>query len=392
MEPERGEQAGSGGRVIFLIAGEASGDAHGAALIRALRRRDPDLSFAGLGGAEMRLAGGEGIEDWTGEAAVLGLWEVLKKYRYFRRRFRETLTWLRTAPPAAVVFIDYPGFNLRLAGALANTDGLVLPADRARRIFYISPQVWAWNRGRIPKMARILDRMLCIFPFEKPLYESSGLETTFVGHPFVDELRPEPERFPRERDLVGLFPGSREREVVKHFPIMLGAARLLREQIPDLRFAVPAATAPLAERMARMRDASGWNHEDCAIETGGSRELMQRATVGAVASGTATLEAAFFRLPYCLVYQVAWPTYLAARALIRIEHLGIVNVLAGRGIVRELIQQDANPGRLAAELGRLLGDGNARRELVGELDSVVASLGCGGSHEAAAMTVMEEID
>ena len=168
----------------FLISGELSGDTHGAALMESLRTLDQgEISFAGLGGPQMRAAaGGNSMINWIDEAAVVGLWEVLKNYGYFKRRFAETLEAVRTFKPDVVVLIDYPGFNLRMAKALRE-------GGYAGKIaYYISPQVWAWNRKRIPVMARLLDLMLCIFPFEKPLYENSGLLTEFAGHPLVDGL------------------------------------------------------------------------------------------------------------------------------------------------------------------------------------------------------------
>lgn len=381
----------AGGSLIFLVAGERSGDGHGARLVEAIRDRldgTRPARFAGLGGPRLREAGGEGIEDWLADSAVLGLWEVLRHYGYFRRRFRETLGRIARERPAAVVFIDYPGFNLRLAAALAGA------GDPALRIYYISPQVWAWNRGRIPRMARMLDLMLCLFPFEKSLYEASGLHAEFVGHPFVDELRPDPAAHPREPGLIGLFPGSRAREVEKHFPVLLEAGRRFVARAPGgrrLRMVASAASGALADRMRAMRDAAGFDDDACAIETGTSRELMQRAWVGAVASGTATLEAAFFGLPYCLVYKVAWPTYLAGKMVIRVPHLGIVNILAGREVVREFIQGDATPEAIAGEWEALAEPGARRDAVLADLREVVGRLGEGGSHVRAADAVIEAL-
>ncbi|HEX8680344.1 MAG TPA: lipid-A-disaccharide synthase, partial [Chthoniobacterales bacterium] len=184
---------------IFFVAGEASGDAHGAALIAALRILDSDIRIVGRGGARMReLAGGDFV-DWSAHSAVLGLWEVLKQYGYFRREFAATLAEIAAANPDAVVLIDYPGFNLRLARALRRR------APQLKIIYYISPQVWAWNRRRIPQMARHLDLMLCIFPFEADLYNQSGLRTIFVGHPMIDSLDGGGSDA-RDTQLVGIFP------------------------------------------------------------------------------------------------------------------------------------------------------------------------------------------
>jgi lipid-A-disaccharide synthase len=364
---------------LFLIAGEISGDTHGAALMESLADSG-GWTFAGLGGPEMtRLA--PTVEDWLGEAAVLGLWEVLKKYGYFRRKMEETLTRIQNESPDAVVFIDYPGFNLRLAKRLREG------GYSGKLIYYISPQVWAWKKGRIKTMAGLLDLMICIFPFEKELYESSGLRTIFSGHPLVDSLDPVKARgIVREENLVALLPGSREREIAALYPAMLEAAAILRERHPGLRFATTGATAPLTERLREMTREAGLEE---MIEVGQqtSHEIMCRATTGVVASGTATLEAACLGLPYCLTYKVAWLTAMVARRVMSVKYLGIVNVMASREVVKELLQERADGPSLAAELERLLSSVDARRRLQEDLASVVAKLGGGGSHRRAAASV-----
>ena len=262
--------------------------------------------------------------------------------------------------PDAVVLIDYPGFNLRLAKALREI------GYEGRLIFYISPQVWAWKKGRVKTMAKLLDQMICIFPFEKELYESSGLETDFAGHPLVDSLEKKRNAdIEREDDLVALLPGSREREIETLFAPMIGAAQALRKTRPKLRFATAAASGVLEKRMREIADQGGLG--DVEISSGGVHELMQRAGTGVVASGTATLEAAYFGLPYCLVYRVAWPTYALGRMLVQVDFLGIVNILAGREVVRELLQGRASAEGIAAELGRLIGDDAAQKKLQDEV-------------------------
>lgn len=366
-------------RSLFLIAGEISGDTHGAALMESLADSG-DWAFSGLGGPEMtRLA--PAVEDWLGEAAVLGLWEVLKKYGYFRRKMEETLTRIQDERPDAVVFIDYPGFNLRLAKRLREG------GYSGKLIYYISPQVWAWKKGRIKTMAALLDLMICIFPFEKELYESSGLRTIFAGHPLVDSLEPVKAReFRREENLVALLPGSREREIAALYPAMLEAAAILRKAHPELRFSTTGATPRLTERLREMTREAGL---DEVIEVGlqSSHEIMCRATTGVVASGTATLEAACLGLPYGLTYKVAWLTAIVARRVMSVKYLGIVNVMADREVVKELLQERADGPSIAAELDRLLTDPEARRRLQEDLAAVVSKLGGGGSHRRAADAV-----
>lgn len=368
---------------IFIIAGEASGDTHAAGLIREVQRLDATAGFPGLGGPQMRAAAGDGIEDWLADAAVLGLWEVLKRYGYFKRKFSETLVRIASEQPDAVILVDYPGFNLRIAKAL-----------RRRRfagkiIYYISPQVWAWKKGRIKTMAKALDLMICIFPFEQPLYEKSGLKAVFAGHPLVDRARQLRQNWQREDKLVGWFPGSRMNEVKRLFPVMMRAAPLIRMAVPDARFAVSAANQELANEMRDMADAAGMPEAKHWIEANSVYDLMQRAAVGAVASGTATLEAACFGLPYALVYRVSGLTYLAAKTVVRIKRIGIVNILAGREVVRELVQHDLTAANLAKEMAELLVDASRRGQLAAELSQTVAMLGEGGAYLRAATAVME---
>src|SRR5688572_18805467 len=231
---------------LYFVAGEASGDEHGAALMRSLRELAPDLEFHGRGGALMKEMAGNAFTNWSDAAAVVGLWEVVKRYGYFREQFEGTLREIAAINPQAVVLIDYPGFNLRLARALRKR------SPRLKIVYYISPQVWAWNRGRIRQMAHFLDLMLCIFPFEAELYNQSGLRTIFVGHPMVENLAKRRTGETRNPNLIGLFPGSRAREVKKIFPVMLRTAAKIIEEHPETRFEVAAASPALAAEMQRV--------------------------------------------------------------------------------------------------------------------------------------------
>jgi lipid-A-disaccharide synthase len=236
-------------------------------------------------------------------------------------------------------------------------------------------------------MVRLLDEMLCLFPFERPIFENAGLKTTFTGHPIVDEL--EEKRLPgviRDESLVGLFPGSREREVARLFPMMIGTARRLAEWRGDLRFEVPAASAKLATQIRGMLEGQG-AADLISVNTGESHALMQRAGCAVIASGTATLEAAYFGLPYCLVYRVAPLTYVLARLLVKIKHIGIVNILAGEEVVREFIQGRAVAPMVAAELRGLLESTDRQHSLQARLAETAAMLGGPGAHERAATAV-----
>src|SRR5213595_2916288 len=233
-------------KTIYFVAGEVSADNHGAALMHCLRELDRELKFIGRGGPQMQQRAGKQFKNWIADAAVLGLWEVLRKYGYFREQFRKTLNDIQESKPDAVVLIDYPGFNLRLARSVRRQ------SQGHKTIYYISPQVWAWNRGRIKKMARLIDLVLCIFPFEANLYSESGLRAVFVGHPMIENLETQKIETARDPNLIGLFPGSRLREVRKIFPVMIEVARLLLRTKPGLHFRVAAASEGLAREMREM--------------------------------------------------------------------------------------------------------------------------------------------
>ena len=407
---------------IYFVAGEVSADNHGVALMRSLRELDPGLTFTGRGGPQMQAVAGKQFKNWLGDAAVLGLWEVLRKYGYFREQFRETLKEVLESKPDAVVLIDYPGFNLRLARALRRR------SPRQKIIYYISPQIWAWNRGRIKGMARSLDLVLCIFPFESDLYNESGLHAIFVGHPMIERLQAQKIDAERDPSLIGLFPGSRLREVRKIFPVMIETARLLLQDNASLHFEVAAASEELAQEISellainplsrareekateaaadrsaptpplpsssgegRMSGATPQGFEVIQIAVGETATLMQRAFVGIVASGSATLEAAYFRMPFVLIYKVAWPTYLGARLVVNVEYLGMPNLLAGKEVVPEFIQHRADPGAIAGVMRPLMEDAPAREQMISEFDTIIGKLGTGGATERAARAVIEEI-
>jgi lipid-A-disaccharide synthase len=376
---------------LYFVAGEVSADNHGAALMRSLLEvsRTCRIQFIGRGGPQMRAIAGEQFKNWIGEAAVLGLWEVIRKYGYFREQFQQTLSEIEKSKPDALVLIDYPGFNLRLARALRDR----LPQQKI--IYYISPQVWAWNRGRVKKMARFLDLVLCIFPFEADIYNKAGLRAVFVGHPMIERLETHTIDTKRDPDLIGLFPGSRLREVRKIFPVLIETANLLHRRRPGLRFEIAAASAGLAAEMNKIleqrRKLSGHDRQMIQIKIDATAAIMQQAFVGIVASGSATLEAAYFRLPFVLIYRVAWPTYLAARLVVTVKYLGMPNVLANKEVVPEFIQHQAKPKGIVKAVKELMEKTKARARMVAEFDELVGKLGKGDASKRAARAIMDEI-
>jgi len=382
-------------KTIYFVAGEASADNHGAALMHALRELGGEISFMGRGGPQMQQVvnelGSTGerrkFKNWISDAAVLGLWEVLRKYGYFRQQFHETLQEIGEGRPDAVVLIDYPGFNLRLARALRSQ------TPQQKIIYYISPQVWAWNRGRIKKMAKIVDLVLCIFPFEVDLYKQAGSRALFVGHPMIERLQTRMIDTKRDKSIIGIFPGSRAREVRKLFPVMLDTARELQKRDANLRFEVGAASEQLEREIEKIlyRWQQSGERQAVQIKTDQTAEIMQRAWAGIVASGSATLEAAFFRLPFVLIYKVAWPTYLAARLVVNVKYLGMPNLLAEKEVVPEFIQHRATPNAIAEALQPLIENTRARDQMISEFNAIVPRLGDVGASEKAARAIIEEI-
>jgi lipid-A-disaccharide synthase len=368
--------------ILYVVAGEASGDSRGAELLGALCQQMPGLHIAGAGGPKMQALATHSFLEWSGEA-VVGFWDVLKKYGYFKAQFDRMLGEITRLNPSALLLVDYPGFNTRLARAVRK---------RLKHIpifFYISPQVWAWNRGRIPKMARYLDLMLCIFPFEKALYESSGLRTEFVGHPMLDSLPNFRTGEIRRKDLIGLFPGSRDREVKRLFPVMLEAAIFLSQRHPKFSFEAAAVHERLAQWMSAYQRRRGV--ELCTVRTGRFHGLAQEATAGMVCSGTATLEAAYFGLPMVITYKVSPFTWALGRRLVKLPHIGMPNILAGREIVPELLQSQATPQSLAELIEGLLQNEDARETQQRDFASIISALGEPGAGLRAALIVADEI-
>jgi lipid-A-disaccharide synthase len=354
----------------MFIAGEASGDAHAAKLIEALRSQAPEVTVFGAGGAKMQAAGMELLLDLT-EHAVVGLVEVLKNYGTFRQIFWDLVEEAEKRKPDAVVLVDFPGFNLRFAKEMKELGIKV--------IYYISPQLWAWHASRAKQIERDVDLMLCIFPFEKDWYAEHApkLRVEFVGHPFAERLGESTKSETRNPKLILLLPGSREREVAKIFPIMAGIV----DRLPnDLEFIVAAVNEQSAAMMM--------HHPRIKVELGTAHELMQHATLAITASGTATMECAFYGCPMIVVYKVNWLTYLIGRMVVKVNWLAMPNVIAGREIVPEFIQHAANPDRVAPVARELLKNDAKREAMRQELAIVVESLGADGASERAAKLIL----
>jgi lipid-A-disaccharide synthase len=319
----------------------------------------------------------------------MGFVEVARRFRFFRRMFYGLLDQVRRRRPAAVILVDYPGFNLRFARRVHELG--------VKTLYYICPQVWAWNRSRIPRMARSLDLLVTIFPFEGEHFRSTGLKVVFGGHPLVDEsaaARAEPLReLPwRGAPKVALLPGSRRAEIRRILPVMWRAAGALQRRHPQTGFVVatPSAAVEASVRDCLMRNREG-GPTRWAIVTGQTREVLRQADAGMIVSGTATIEAALMGCPMVVVYRTAWLTYAIAKALVKVKDIGMVNIIAGERVCPEFVQGDATPDRLTDAVGNLLTDGETRSRTLLRLADVRAALGEGHAPERAAEAMLATI-
>jgi lipid-A-disaccharide synthase len=373
---------------IVLSAGEASGDRLGAGLARALRSARPDIELTGMGGDEMREAGVDLVQH-AAEVAVVGFTEVVKHLPTIRRAMRRLDDAFLRGGADLFVPIDFPDFNLR-AAARAHAAGVPV-------VYYVSPQVWAWRRGRVRLMRRLVRRVLVLFPFEQAFYDAEGVPASFVGHPAAAgaprALRSEVlSRFglDPDRPVVALLPGSRPGEAGRLFPILLDAAARIAVRRPTAQFVVPRAST-IPEGFLERRIAAD-RHPPVAIRPGAYPGILEVADAGAVASGTATLDAALAGLPFVAFYRMAPLTYAIARSLVRVDHIALPNLISGRRIVPELVQAEATPAAIAEAVLRLLDDPEAAGALRKDLAGIRQSLAGDGAFRRAAEAVLAEAE
>lgn len=343
-------------KTIMVVAGEPSGDMHAAKVIEALRAKDRRLRIFGMGGPLMRRAGMEVREDLTRQA-LIGFWEVLKHYPLIRGRFRQCLRWIQDERPDLLLLVDYPGFNLRLA---AKAKAFGVPVCQ-----YVAPQVWAWHESRLEAMKRDLAKLFVILPFEKDYFREKGMEAVYVGHPLLEEMdfKPvnraavlrkngiPPSLFP----LLCVMPGSRRGEVERIWPLYLGALRRLRGTYPDLGVLVPKPSG------LDHGDYPGLSPEDPVYFVEGPAYGLRKACdLAWVKSGTGTLETALLGTPQIVAYKAAALTGFLAKRLLKVKNVSLVNLLAGRTVVPELLQEGAREEALLRETGRLLEGKSAR--------------------------------
>jgi lipid-A-disaccharide synthase len=371
---------------LLVSCGEPSGDLYAAELVRHLRRIRADLDVFGLGGDRLREQGAALRAD-VRELAVVGLVEVVTHLRRLRGVFRDLLDDVDRRPPAAAVLVDYAEFNLRLAAELRRRG---IPV-----VYYVSPQVWAWRRGRLRDIRRTVTRMLVIFPFEEPLYREAGVPVRFVGHPLVDLVGPAPDRaaFLQQhgldpgRPVLAVLPGSRPKEIAHNLPPIAAALRRIQRERPRVQFLL--AVAPSIEPGSL---ASRFGEVPVRMVGGATHAVLGACDAAVVASGTATVEAALLGAPMVVVYRLSMLTYHLGRRLVSVPHYAMANLIAGRRLVPELIQSDFTPERVAGEALRLLEDEGVRRRMKEGLDEVRQRLGGPGASARAAEEVGQVLD
>ncbi|MBM3335413.1 lipid-A-disaccharide synthase [Candidatus Sumerlaeota bacterium] len=372
---------------IFLVAGENSGDLHAANLVKALLDLDDSLRFSGLGGAQMAAADVILLKEIIKGLAIVGVTPVIRNFGVIRRLLDQVREFLTEQRPDAVILVDYPGFNLRVARM---AHGLGIPV-----IYYISPQVWAWHAARIYTIRQNVDLMMVFFPFEAKMYLNEGVNAVHVGHPLLDIMhltmskQEALEKFgfdPRKK-LIGLLPGSRKSEIVRHLPVMLEACEILLSEAPDqFQFVIPRSSTVPPELLQKYIDRYPVSVSVVDQYRYNVRSAMDFAIVK---SGTSTLETAILTTPMVILYKVSFITWMIAKSLIQIPWIGLVNIMAGTRIVPELLQQEATGANVAHVVLEILNDPVRLENMRFQLAQVKASLGRPGATRRAARCVME---
>jgi lipid-A-disaccharide synthase len=372
-------------RLVLIVAGEASADLHGSNLVREMKRLDPGIAFWGVGGQNMESEGVRILVP-SSEMAVVGLTEVLPRLHLITRTYFALKRILKEARPDLLILIDYPDFNIMLA-RVANRAGVPV-------MYYISPQVWAWRRGRVKKIRQRVDRLAVILPFEETLYRQRGLNAEYVGHPLVDAIPPRLERREALRRLdvqesypiIGLLPGSRREEVRNLLPPMVQAVSMLRADFPNLQCLIPRALT-ISEDL--IHGVLGKPPVETRVLRGKIYNILNACDFAFVTSGTATLETAIMQVPMVILYKVSRITYWIGRRVVRVPYIGLPNLVADAGIVPEIIQDEITPERLVREALAILQDGERRRNMVKDLIKVREKLGVRSASRRTAQIAFE---
>lgn len=370
---------------VMIVAGETSGELYGALLAGRLRALRPDIGLIGIGGERMREAG---VEIIAGIASAFGLLEAFSALRRVRSSFRAAVRALRQRRPSVIVLIDYPDFNLRLA---AEAKSLGIPI-----LYYVSPQVWAWRKGRVRTIASLVDRMAVVLPFEEEIYRETGLACEFVGHPVWDEIksisgeRAEIKRrlgFAPDRPVLSILPGSRPSELKRLLPVLAASAALLKQREPALQFSLPFAPNTDPEMYASFTaPLAGLG---CRISKGDALETLAASDAAVITSGTATLQAALLGVPLVVVYRMTPFSYWLGKRIISVPHISLVNLIAGEAVVRELLQKEANPSAIAEAAQKILTESSDRTRVLGAFERIRQHFAGRSASERVAEIVME---
>ncbi|MCF7809452.1 lipid-A-disaccharide synthase [bacterium] len=355
---------------ILIIAGEVSGDLHAAPVVAEMKKLNPNLTFTGTGGPQMSNEGVHLLAD-IDELAVMGFSGIIQMLPKLIKLKKSILKFVKSHNVRLVILVDYPGFNLNLAGALKKLN------NPPKILHYIAPQVWAWRAGRIKLIKRIIDKMAVVFPFELDIFRRGGVDVEFVGHPLIDELSKyssDTEVNNDKANLLALLPGSREQEIRRHLPIMIKAAEMLLSK--DTNLSVGIGCAP--EIKSSLYKTFVREHERLILFND-SKQLLKQASIAAVCSGTATLEAALLNIPQVVVYRTSTLNYILAKRLIKLKNIALVNVTAGKKIVPELIQHDLTAQNLVNSLNQILHSSEKKSEIQNGYRAVKESLGEGGA-------------
>ncbi|MFQ5499351.1 MAG: lipid-A-disaccharide synthase [Candidatus Zixiibacteriota bacterium] len=360
--------------LLFVAAGEPSGDNAASRLISELRLFEPDLKLFGLGGGRLQKQGQDQLAD-SGHLAVLGFWEVAKRFRFFRQLLKKCEKEIERRRPNCILLVDYPGFNLRLARRVKR---LGIPI-----VYYISPQIWAWGGNRVKEIAQLVDLMLLILPFEQRFYSNTSVKYEFVGHYLLEDIADEQvaSEIPTDGHLC-LMPGSRKQEIERMLPVMLQAAARFNSE-----FGVKAVVAAVSGVFDYDRVVEPFRQHDVTVEYDNSRSLIYESSLVLTASGTATLECAVIGRPMVVVYKTGWITYQIAKRLVQLDSIALVNLVLAEGVVPELIQADASPENMFEKLRELWQDESLYRRIKRKLDGVADNLGGKGASRRAAEEV-----
>lgn len=369
---------------IMVVVGEASGDAHAARVVTALKKRAPALNISGIGGDKLRASGMDVTIDFS-ELAVMGLVEVLKKYRHLKGVFNQMVELLKDQRPDLLILVDYPGFNLKLA---KQAKKLGIPV-----VYYISPKVWAWRKGRVKMIQRVVDKMLVLFPFEVPIYEQAGVPVNCVGHPLVDAVKKtlttqqakEKLGLQQDNKVIGLFPGSRRSEVDILLPLMIQAAERIHQQFPESQIVVPLAPGLSRDTLGPVLAASPLPIQ---LVDSDFYELTSACDAIVAASGTVTLEIALLGVPHFICYRVSPVTYKIMRRLVLIPYVGLCNIVTGKALITEILQDDVTVERLEEELRDRLTRPDQQAVAEEIRQQVLSALGPSGGADNAAHQII----